>query len=217
VDETQLLPASSHGKSTAYKKGCRCDLCVTANRERSMRTYLKRRDKVNAKRSVDYQENRVTILEQRATHYATNREQVLERVHKYREENRDEINDRRRSAYAENPEPVLLYWQQRRTRLKGNGVFTVTDRDWKRLCRRYDNRCFYCGSDGPLTMDHVIPISRGGRHSVGNLLPACKGCNSTKNNRTIMEWRLSDRTVAPAATYGRPNMGEKLGRQLASA
>jgi 5-methylcytosine-specific restriction endonuclease McrA len=35
----------------------------------------------------------------------------------------------------------------------------------------------------------VIPIARGGKHSIGNLVVACKPCNSQKNKRTIQEWR----------------------------
>lgn len=40
-------------------------------------------------------------------------------------------------------------------------------------------------------MDHIIPVIRGGNHSIGNLTPACASCNASKNHRTVMEWRLS--------------------------
>lgn len=72
-------------------------------------------------------------------------------------------------------------------------MFHVSDRDWRRLCQRHGGRCYYCGSVKPLTMDHVVPVSRGGQHSIGNLLPACGPCNATKHHRTIMEWRLGRR------------------------
>jgi len=38
------------------------------------------------------------------------------------------------------------------------------------------------------TLDHVTPLSRGGKHEFGNLLPACKGCNFAKHTMTLEEW-----------------------------
>jgi hypothetical protein len=37
-------------------------------------------------------------------------------------------------------------------------------------------------------MDHFVPVSRGGKTEVGNLIPCCKSCNSKKNNRDPGEW-----------------------------
>ncbi len=46
--------------------------------------------------------------------------------------------------------------------------------------------CHYCGKNvgiNKLTMDHVIPLARGGRSTKGNLVPCCKACNNTKKDR----------------------------------
>jgi 5-methylcytosine-specific restriction endonuclease McrA len=51
--------------------------------------------------------------------------------------------------------------------------------------------CFYCGSKERITIDHIIPLARGGRHSIGNFVSACHSCNSKKHARFIMEWRLN--------------------------
>lgn len=40
-------------------------------------------------------------------------------------------------------------------------------------------------------MDHVIPLARGGRHGIGNVLPACQPCNSSKGARLLAEWNVS--------------------------
>lgn len=48
-----------------------------------------------------------------------------------------------------------------------------------------DGTCHYCHRQVPvkeLTMDHVIPLSRGGQSTKGNLVPCCKECNTAKNN-----------------------------------
>jgi 5-methylcytosine-specific restriction protein A len=39
-----------------------------------------------------------------------------------------------------------------------------------------------------LTMDHIVPIARGGRSTKGNVVPACKSCNTKKKQLLPMEW-----------------------------
>ena len=51
--------------------------------------------------------------------------------------------------------------------------------------------CYYCHREvGPeaLTMDHVVPISRGGKSKKGNIVPACKECNNKKKYLLPIEW-----------------------------
>ena len=57
---------------------------------------------------------------------------------------------------------------------------------WLARVDLYGWRCFYCRcalSTKNLTMDHRIPLSRGGSHWPANLVPACKSCNSAKRDR----------------------------------
>ncbi len=60
---------------------------------------------------------------------------------------------------------------------------------WRKKCAK--GICHYCnsqvGSD-MLTMDHLVPLSRGGKSIRGNLVPACKECNNKKKNLLPMEW-----------------------------
>jgi 5-methylcytosine-specific restriction endonuclease McrA len=51
--------------------------------------------------------------------------------------------------------------------------------------------CHYCGKSVPpkeLTLDHVVPVARGGRTTKGNCVPACKDCNNQKKNLLPLEW-----------------------------
>ena len=60
---------------------------------------------------------------------------------------------------------------------------------WKR--RLAKGVCHYCGrssSPGDLTMDHIVPISRGGKSTKGNVAPCCKECNNAKKHLLPMEW-----------------------------
>jgi len=61
---------------------------------------------------------------------------------------------------------------------------------WKR--RVSSGVCYYCRRQvGPraLTMDHLVPLGRGGRSVRGNVVPACKECNTRKKSRLPVEWR----------------------------
>jgi 5-methylcytosine-specific restriction endonuclease McrA len=53
--------------------------------------------------------------------------------------------------------------------------------------KRDSYRCVYCGSREELTLDHVVPRSRGGKTQWTNLVAACKRCNSRKGNYTPEE------------------------------
>ena len=103
---------------------------------------------------------------------------------------RDHRLEYAREYQRNNPQVPQRAKRKRKAHMAGAGIFTVSSRDWAGICTRFNNRCFYCESEGVMTMDHVVPVSRGGRHSIGNLVPACKTCNSSKRDRTIMEWRL---------------------------
>lgn len=60
---------------------------------------------------------------------------------------------------------------------------------WQNLIQR--TQCYYCQvviSREEVTMDHVVPVSRGGKSVKGNVVAACKECNNRKRSLTPMEW-----------------------------
>jgi 5-methylcytosine-specific restriction protein A len=70
---------------------------------------------------------------------------------------------------------------------------------WQRRLSR--GLCAYCGRRFPprkLTMDHVVPVARGGRSVKGNVVPACKECNDKKKLMTPAELILEAERVARA-------------------
>lgn len=59
---------------------------------------------------------------------------------------------------------------------------------WKR--KRAEGHCHHCGGTFPakdLTMDHLVPVVRGGKSTKGNVVPSCKGCNSERKHRLPFE------------------------------
>src|SRR5207248_4021385 len=56
---------------------------------------------------------------------------------------------------------------------------------------RDEHTCQYCGTrSSDLTIDHVIPRSRGGQHSWENLVSACRSCNHRKGGKTVQESKM---------------------------
>ena len=60
--------------------------------------------------------------------------------------------------------------------------------------------CHYCKrtfSPGELTMDHVVPLARGGRSTRGNIVPCCKECNNKKKYYTPVDMILDEMKEEP--------------------
>ena len=60
---------------------------------------------------------------------------------------------------------------------------------WKR--KRAEGICYYCKrkvSPKELTLDHIVPIIRGGKSTKGNVVPVCKECNNKKKYMLPIEW-----------------------------
>jgi hypothetical protein len=116
--------------------------------------------------------------------YHNNKEKAAESKKRYLEQHPNQQREWR----AKNPDKVVVYTENRRARIKGNGG-TYTLDEWKSLCDRYGNKCLRCGrSDVKLTPDHVMPIAKGGSNSIDNIQPLCRSCNSWKNAR-YMDFR----------------------------
>jgi 5-methylcytosine-specific restriction endonuclease McrA len=66
--------------------------------------------------------------------------------------------------------------------------------EWLYLMKSTDWTCFYCGrSIGGRhstirTMDHIVPVSKGGVTTISNLVPCCRSCNSSKSNAMVDVW-----------------------------
>jgi len=176
-----------HGTRSSYvNHRCRCDACTLAQRHYS-KTY--------------YSSTKETRLDWQRQYYANNRESRDSYNTQYRRSNNAYINEKARYRWHANPERSKAWSraknQRRRALLAQADVRTVSERDWHRLCERYRWSCAMCGERRKLTVEHIIPLSRGGRHSIGNLLPLCSSCNSSKLNNLLIEWRKRDNRTWP--------------------
>ncbi len=112
-----------------------------------------------------------------------------ERVKRWYARNPEVARAATRRWNQEHPEAKRLSESKRKATKLGNGVFTILPKEINKLL---SDTCNNCGTYNNITLDHIIPISRGGRHSIGNLQPLCGSCNSSKNAKTIMEWRINE-------------------------
>ena len=74
---------------------------------------------------------------------------------------------------------------------------------WQRQTAK--GKCHYCGNPTPpgeLTMDHIVPLIRGGRSTRGNTVPACKTCNNQKKYLLPIEWEDYLKSLAQSGTPG---------------
>jgi 5-methylcytosine-specific restriction endonuclease McrA len=79
--------------------------------------------------------------------------------------------------------------QTLRRRARQAGVPSAfTHDEWIALCDRFGNVCVACGAADPLTVDHVIPLSKGGANRAENIQPLCFPCNNQKG-AAIIDYR----------------------------
>jgi 5-methylcytosine-specific restriction endonuclease McrA len=166
----QIKPRTEFGKHTKTSDGLysQCQLC----RRQARAAYRKRHAE--------------DIAKQQADNYKRNREKRIAYANQRIAENPERHAQYMAISKRRNHLAIAANTRRRNARLKANGIFTVTKKELKRLSHQ---PCFYCGATERLTVDHVIAVARGGRDSIGNLVSACKSCNSQKRHLTIMEWR----------------------------
>lgn len=58
------------------------------------------------------------------------------------------------------------------------------------MCAAYGYRCLRCGEQKTLTVDHVVPLTKGGANAICNIQPLCRSCNARKKTHSI-DYRTS--------------------------
>ena len=86
---------------------------------------------------------------------------------------------------------------RRRKRRMDRVVHDLSSEQWTALKAAWGG-CAYCGeTDKPLQRDCVLALSRGGRYTADNIVPACRSCNTSKCNDEVTGWlrrkRLDER------------------------
>lgn len=141
------------------------------------------------------QENRDKLIKYNREYYQNNKESLLLKSKKYHQryyaENKEKVRKNHQEYYRKNREEALRRSRKRRAKKKTVHSVSYTTDEAKTLKETFDCCCAYCGAKKPLALDHFLPISYGGSDCLGNLLPVCKSCNSSKHNYDPQKWYKS--------------------------
>lgn len=184
-------------------------------KEAARRWYLKNREahieRSKARAKADPERNRNAVYKHRALHGRRDRPFVpdAEWLHNYKPLQRWLERPKLSPSIAELVEQAELIWREKeekrklaviysrektrryKAKLKSVLVVEVSRRDIRKQFALFDNCCCYCGKseqEEMLHIDHFIPVSKGGTHVLGNLVPACKTCNFSKRNHHPEDW-----------------------------
>lgn len=211
--KAKALEAFALNRAKSDGRQIRCRSCTSAwyqaNRERviaRVAEYKANHPEIVAERQRDYKRRNPEKVKQQA------RAAYLARADYYRGKTRA-VRDANPHAHRlaanewaeKNPERVRAIksrYKHKRRALEAASSFKVTARDLERAYDLAEARCSYCRKPfegfASAHWDHVVPVSRGGSFGIGNLVPACVSCNSSKQNKTVTEWRAWQRRRAAA-------------------
>lgn len=118
------------------------------------------------------------VRRHKQTEYERHREKIIQRVAAWRVE-----------------KPDLRLAQHRKRRSLQAGAAGANYTTAAMIAARFDlygSRCYYCDQEDADSVDHRIPLARGGSHWPANLVPCCRRCNSSKNAKTETEFLKLD-------------------------
>jgi 5-methylcytosine-specific restriction endonuclease McrA len=154
-------------------------------RHRNDPNYWSKRYKAERDRNPERYNERQRLSARRRR--AENSEPFLMAERRYRAKHPERVREAHKRWRLRN-----LAWyrnkEARRKSQKAGLLATLTVDEWEEILDEYSHLCAYCGVQGEMTQDHVIPLSRGGDYTKDNIVPACKSCNSSKRDRTPNEW-----------------------------
>ena len=91
-------------------------------------------------------------------------------------------------------------------------VHDLTEDQWQELKKAWGG-CAYCGvATDQLQKDCVLPIAHGGRYTLGNVVPACQHCNTSKCDAEVTTWMRSRHLDEPAFLTRRASILDTLVR-----
>jgi 5-methylcytosine-specific restriction endonuclease McrA len=144
--------------------------------------------KIKESKKEYYSKNRDKILEWSKNYYSKYKEQYIKRYKgKYRNKYKEKSKEYNHKWRQKNKEKIRIYKIKRENK-KINLPSNLTSEQWEKINKSFNNCCAYCGKSGKMTVEHFIPISKGGEFTINNILPVCLSCNSSKKDRDFKKW-----------------------------
>lgn len=146
-----------------------------------------KRAKIYARNRARYAANPELFKEYQRRNRAENYEQTQELVKRWRKQNKGRVSE---------------FGKRRRARRSNAAVCDLTIEEWQFLIHLFNHKCAYCKRWCVPTQDHLVPLSRGGNHTIENVVPSCQSCNSKKATKTATEFGFPYETSLEMATAG---------------
>lgn len=179
-------------------------------KEQDKKDYEKHKEKRKQAANEYRLANIEAVKNRKAEYYENNKSKIQAKYREYYAENKERILNNSHEYYKNNKEQILLYKKQyrqteqgklaakngrnnRRAREKSACDNTVTSSALKEIADKQGNKCYFCSIDIDVKsssshVEHLTPLSKGGLHSVSNVVWSCASCNLKKNNKTEKEY-----------------------------
>ena len=126
---------------------------------------------------------RISRKEYIKQYYINNKPAERAKRKDYYAANKDKWVKYGRTYSRNNPDKIAENNHKRRAGRKTGEHYTAEQ--WKQLCDDCGNKCLCCGDETKLTIDHIVPISKGGTNHISNIQPLCYPCNRKKWTQII--------------------------------
>ena len=200
------------GKYGLFSECKECRKKYYKNNKEHYKEYRKEYNKSNKEYRKEYnkryyEDNKEGILKQQKQHYEDNKEEVKERNKEYyeknkehykeyqkqwRENNKEYIKEQKTFWDRNNPNKIFNYNNKRRE-LENNQGDGIAKEQWLEMMQFFDWKCAYSGeklNNKTKTIDHIIPLSKGGEHEVWNMCPMYRNYNSSKRTQDMEDWYI---------------------------
>jgi len=172
-----------HEDNPEYIKGWR-ERNSEHMREHDRLYYLEHREARLVSSSAYYQEHKEQQRQYNLEYRRGHKKEATANKLKYYRENREEVRARLKRWREKNPGKSQEYFHRRRA-LEMDAEGSYTAEEWLAILDKYGHKCLACGITENISVDHVIPLRKGGSNYPHNLQPLCVSCNSSKKNRYI--------------------------------
>ena len=164
-------------------------------------------EKIAEYRQAYYQANREVATERMKAYYQANREVATERMKAYYQANSEKIAQQKKDYYQSNIGKMIELTKAYRQTQKGKAVRKNSDHKRRSITRQGDvttqqlleleqsaKVCYWCGvslKGKKIHIDHYIPLSKGGEHTLSNLVVSCAKCNISKSSKDPLKFAQS--------------------------
>lgn len=121
-----------------------------------------------------------------------NDEKIKTKRKEYYENNKEKIKEKVKKYNKENPHIKINSHVKRREKEENQGK-GFTKEQWLEMMEFFDWKCAYSGEKldkNTRTIDHIVPLDKGGKHEIWNLVPMCKSYNSSKHTKDMLNWYI---------------------------